>query len=301
MSVSRILYVAQTAEITTNDGNQFYFPVQSATCDTTIPVEDVLSFGFLGAVSRVQQNVATCRATVKTFLNNLANYTNYATGYESGTSGIYNNTINAAFLSKLTGDALAGNLEVINVYPNGFTMSGIVTRISLDGAVGALATCEMDFAGVGVPYYSGIPTTILGSSPATPTNYITPFSPVTSLSISGTSSSTGLGYAANSLRFTLDIPNDTITCLGNTISGTQNLVSGGFVMVARAPFKATLSVEGAATDPTLIPLNQTYQWGTGIGVSLVNPLIVSRGFNQAVNSAAASFNWVCDDVQAVFH
>jgi hypothetical protein len=296
---TRILYVSQSATITTPDGNEFYFPVQSANCETTNPVEDVLSFGLLGAVTRVQQNVSTCRSTIKTFLNQGLGY-NSSNGV--GTGYPFNCTVNAAFLSVLTGNALNGQLSVIQVVPDGFTMSGILGRVSIDGAIGALAMCDLEFMGVGQPNYSGTPASILGSQQLlTPNFQISGFSPVTTQYVSGSAyAGTGLGLSANSLKFTLDIPNDTITCLGNVISGSQAAVSGGYAMVAKAPFKANLTIEGTAVDPSTINQTQTFYWGT-LGVSLTNPIVTQHGFNQATNSVGASYSFTIDDVSCIFH
>lgn len=294
MSVSRILYVSQSAQIQTSDGNQFFLPIQNANCEMTRPIEDVLSFGLLGAVNRTQNRVTTCRSTLKAFLNFQYN-SSTITPAQQGVGGTgYNNTVNANLISKLTGDALAGAVEVINVQPNGFVMSGILARMGLDVADGSLGTADFEFVGVGEPYFYSAPSGILGSVPAL-NGQLVSVNPVNNPLVSG---SAGLG-TCSSLKFTLDIPNDTISSLGYAVSGVQAAVSGGYAQVARAPFKADLVVEGASVDPNLQPNNQTYWFGS-IGVTFPKPITISRSMNQAVGTAAASYNYTVNDVSANF-
>jgi hypothetical protein len=289
--------VSQLAEITTSDGNQFFLPVQSANCDTQNPIEDVLSFGLLGAVTRIQNQVSTCRSTIKTYLNVVPNSSGIYTPGEQGTSGSgWNNTVNASLIGKLTGDALQGLMTVINVTPYGFIMSGILGRLNLDVANGALGTADLEFMGVGQPYYAGPPPTILGNL-AQLTGQLTAFYPVNNAVVSG---SAGLG-CAQSMKFSLDIPNDVISCLGTNPSGSQTAVSGGYVMVAKAPFKANLTLEGYAVDVanTQYPINQTYFFGD-LGVSFPKPIVTNRSVNQATNSVGMSYSFTVDDVSCNF-
>ncbi len=289
---SRILYVSQVAEITTSDNAVFYFPIQSANCEFTRPVEDVLTFGLLGAVTRLQNAVSTCRSTIKTYLSQL-----YNTGYMpiSQEVGVFNNTFNAAFVSKLTGDALNGNMTVINVQPNGFIMSGILARLGVDVANGSLGMADMEFVGVGEPYFYPTPVGIIGTQGLT--GQLTTVSPVNNGFVS---CSVGIG-CANSLKFTLDIPNDVISCLGTNPSGGQGAISGSYVMVSRAPFKTNLVVEGASVDPSIAGSETQVYWFGGLGISLPHPVLVNRSFNQAANTAAASYSFTIDDISCIFY
>lgn len=260
------------------------------------PVEDVLSFGYLGAINRIQNQVSTCRSTIKTYLNVLPNTGTPYTPGQGGNGTGFNNTVNAQFIGKLTGDALAGNMAVIQVQPYGYTMSGILARLGIDVANGQLGTADLEFVGVGQPYFQGPPPTILGSIPGN-SGQLTAFYPVNNATVSG---SAGLDCAM-SLKFTLDIPNDTISCLGTNPSGSQVAVSGGYVQVARSPFKSTMVVEGYAIDitNTLYPLNQIYFFGD-MGITMNNPIITNRSVNQSAGSVGMTYNYTIDSLTPSF-
>jgi hypothetical protein len=186
-------------------------------------------------------------------------------------------------------------MTTITVQPYGFTMSGILTKLSLDVANGSLGTADLEFAGVGQPYYQGPPPTILGNL-ATGSQLVA-FYPVNNTYVSG---SQGLD-CATSMKYTLDIPSDTISCLGTNPSGSQTAVSGGYVMVGKAPFKANLVLEGYAVDLTQASysVGQTYFFGY-LGVTFKNPIVTQRSVNQATNAVGMTYSFTIDDVTSTF-
>jgi hypothetical protein len=285
---ARILYAGQTASITpagaAGASGVRYLPVQSAACDVSRPLENVLSFGHLGTLARVQNSVSTCKSDIKTYLAN-------STGITGASN--YANLLNAEFIQVLTGQALAGQVSTISVTPGGFTMSGILSNLGIDISNGSFATADLSFVGVGEPYFAPAPTT---SSFSEQPNMPTSFSPVTSTNVSGTIT----GGCANSFKFSLDIPNEVISCLGGNISGTQTAIANSFLQVAKPPFSATISVEGLAVDaPTGAQLNSAYIVGK-LAITLPNGTLESRSVNQSVGSAGASYNYTLSDASANF-
>ena len=277
---ARILYVGQEVKIVTAGGLTRYLPVQSASCEVTRPIEDVLSFGRLGSLGRVQNAVSTCKADIKSYVPNV-----------TGIGGSANNIINAAFLQGLTGESLAGSNSVITVSPNGFTMSGIVTSIGFDISEGSFATADFSFAGVGEPLFASAPTGVGFSQQS---NMPSSFTPVTSTSVDGQIT----GGCVNSFKFSLDIPTESITCLGGTVSGTQPEVASSFTQVAKPPFKATISLEGTAVD-TPAQLNSAFTLGK-LDIALPAAQITSRSFNNAVGNVGGTYNYTIEDVSCTF-
>ena len=151
---ARTLYAAQQATIVTNANTTGNFAVQSASAETSIPVDDLLILGKFGSAGRHQKEVATCKADLKIFLA--------ATG--TTTAG----ALAGSFLAELTGETVEGKVSTITVSPNGFTMSGIVSSIGIDHSQGNYAMCDISFVGVGEPDYAAVPTTVggAGTSPA---------------------------------------------------------------------------------------------------------------------------------------
>jgi hypothetical protein len=277
---ARVLYVGQEVKIATNGGLTRYLPVQSASCEVTRPIEDILSFGKLGSLGRVQNQVSTCKADIKSYLANT-------------TGGSANFLLNAAFISALTGEALDGSTSVISVTPNGFVMSGILASLGVDVSNGAFATADLSFVGVGEPHFASAPAS---SSFTEQSNMPSAFSPVTSSNVTGQA----VVGCANSVKFSLDIPNELVSCLGGLTSGTQPQVAGSYLQVAKPPFKATISVEGTAVDaPSSADANNTFIIGK-LGIQLPAAQVTSRSFNNAVGQVGATYNYTIEDVTAVF-
>lgn len=296
---SRILYVGQTAQITTNGGYLRYLPVQSASCERTQPIEDVLSFGQLGSLGRFQTSVTTCKSSIKSYLP----MPSYGASFTGGTTGSSseNNVIDETLLTALTGDSLAGAVATISVYPNGFTMSGILTSFSVDIANGGFAMADFSFNGVGEPYFAPQPTT---STYSIQPNMPSSFTPVLSSHVSGiyhptTQSITG--NTSSSLKFNLDIPTEQLSSLGGNITGSQVEVAPYFLMVAKPPFKTSISVEGTSVA---IPAGtgaagNMYVIG-GLGITLPRAVVTSSSFNNAVGNVGATYNYTLEDVSCIF-
>lgn len=283
---ARILYVGQSVNITCNNGASRYLPVQSFTNDVTRPIENILSFGQLSALNRVQTNVSTTKTEIKSYLP-----------YSSG-SGLVGdpsrvNFVDAEFIAQLTGESLQGLVSTITVSPNGFTMSGIVTDLAIDIAMGGFAMADFTFQGVGEPYYAPVPT---GSAYTTQSNMPATFNPVISSHVSG-EITTG---CANSFKFSLNIPTDTISCLGGDITGNQVQVAPSFVMVAKPPFKTSISVEGTAVAVPTASAGQS-QFIVGLlGITLPTAQISSYSQNNSVGSIGTTYNYTLEDVSANF-
>ena len=97
MAVNRYLYSSHYVQIvlpaTTGIGGAYsttylYLPTQSASCDETIPLDDVLVLGKLGAAGRLQKDVTGCKSSVKFYV--AQGYTHNEVGLTSPTwdSGI---------------------------------------------------------------------------------------------------------------------------------------------------------------------------------------------------------------------
>jgi hypothetical protein len=282
---ARVLYVGQEVKIQTNAGNGLtrYLPVQSASCEVSRPIEDILSFGKLGSLGRVQNAVSTCKADIKSYVPNI-----------TGTGGVAaQNLVNQAFITALTGESLSGINAIVTVSPNGFVMSGILTSFSVDISQGSFATADFSFQGVGEPTFSDAPTTTTYTEQA---NMPSTFVPVTSTNVSGQVT----GGCANSFKFNLDIPTESLSCLGGVTSGTQGAVAKDYLQVGKPPFKTSISVEGTAVNPPT-GSSLTSQFVVGkLAIALPAAQVTSRSFNNAVGQVGATYNYTLEDVSALF-
>jgi hypothetical protein len=289
----RSLYVNQEVKITTN-GTQGqtaatrYLPVQSASCEVTRPIEDILSFGRLGSLARTQVSVSTCKSDIKTYLAS-------ATGSGNVNDSTRDNLLDALTIQNLTGQALNGLVSTIAVSPNGFFMSGILTSLGIDISNGQFATADLSFAGVGEPTFAAAPT---GATFGEQANMPNTFSPVTSTNVTG---SFITGACPSSFKFSLDMPNETISCLGGITSGTQTQVANDFLMVGKPPFKATINVEGLAVDAPAAANVASADYIIGkLKIQLPAGQISSRSFSNAVGQAGASYSYTVEATSATF-
>lgn len=270
---ARTLYASQQAKITPFAGGVKQFPIQSANCELTIPVDDLLILGKLGSAGRFQKEVATCKADLKIYM-----------GTDNGDA----NTVLGSFLGTLTGEALAGQVATIEVSPDGFAMSGIVSSIGLELSKGNFGMIDLSFVGVGEPNYAPAPTAIggAGTQPASAVSVI----PLTTGAFIYAMNGTGkITACPNSVKFSLDIPNEVISCVGGRISGSQLEVAADNVQVAKPPFKGTLTVEGTSAESSKkVVFGET---NACITVTINDATTVSKSFNQAAGDVGATYNF----------
>ncbi len=273
---ARTLYAAQQAKITPYAGGTKQFPVQSASCELTIPVDDILILGKLGSAGRFQKEVATCKADLKIFM---------------GTDNADANTVLGSFLGGLTGEALAGNVSTVEVAPDGFAMSGIVSSIGLELSKGNFGMVDLSFVGVGEPNFAASPTSIggAGTQPASAVAVV----PLTTGAFIYAMNGTGkINACPNSIKFSLDIPNEVISCVGGRVSGTQLEVAADNVQVAKPPFKGTLTVEGtSAAGSKKVVFGEA---NACITVTMNDATIISQSFNQAAGEVGATYNFTVE-------
>ena len=284
----RTLYAGQTVQILSQQGNVTgYLPVSSATCEVTRPIEAVTAFGHLGSLALAQTNLTTCKASIKSYLVSGANF--------SGTiAGGLCTGMSALLLQCLTGDAIQGNYTVINVTPNGFQMSGILSYVGVDIALGGFGTCDLTFNGIGEPYFYALSGPATADQTAMPNAIV----PVTTVGVSGAINSYG---CATSFKFTMDMPTDNLACLGDPpdvfqFSGMNSLIA------TKPPYKSTISVEGYGVNVSttgIPPANSLYSLG-GLSIALPHATFTSKSFNNAVGTANATFNYTVEDTTALF-
>lgn len=287
---TRTLYAGQKVRISPVTGNSLsldiYLPVSQANCEVSRPIEFMTSFGHIGNVAAAQNNFTTCKSSVKTYLT--------ATG-----------GLTAANIAYLTGNAIAGTYTTIEVTPNGFIMSGILSSLGIEGSVGDFATADLSFNGLGEPnIYTGSAST---SVPADQSQMPTAITPVVGTQITG--GATGAG-CANSFKFSLDIPNEPLACLGDQITGTQTQITNS-VLVAKFPLKTSITLEGYGVDvsssgagngdsATLLAAVGSKFYVGNLGIQLPSPKITSKSFNNAVGSVGASYNVSIEDTNVNF-
>jgi len=273
---ARTLYAEQSCTIETNAGTKGNFVIQTASCETTIPVDDLLVLGKLGSAGRFQKEVSTCKSDLKIFLN------------QSGADASKGYGPDGTFLSTLTGEAFAGKVATISVSPNGFTMSGIVTSIGLDISKGSFGMCDLSFAGVGTPDYAGVPTTATGYTGDVYSYTAVPI--LTGVSLLGNASST----CPNSAKVSIDLPNEVISCLGGAIVGDQSTVANDNLMLVKPPIKGTITVEGtSAAEATGVEFLKD-DGSSFLKVAISDGKLTSRSFNQNVGDVGANYNFTVE-------
>jgi hypothetical protein len=177
------------------------------------------------------------------------------------------------------------------VSPGGFAMTGILTSLGIDISMGGFGMIDLGFAGIGNPSIVA-PTGTYATDP----NSSYAISPITTMSIG-----TGGGLAntyATSIKFSYDLPSDTLSALGDNPNANQgNLTSQ---IATKPPYKATINVEGHGVDPT--KLDSAFAaavYGIGdIGVALPNAKVSARSANNAAGQVSESFAYTIEDTTA---
>lgn len=257
MAPTRVLYAGQTATIAGETR-----PVQSASCETSIPIEDLLVLGKLGSAKRAQKEVATCKSDIKIY----------------ATQGL------GSFVKTLIADASAGKANTISVSPNGFSMAGILTSFSIDASKGDFVTASMSFAGVGEATHVAPGELNTEAAPAAAA-----FTPMTSSEVTVA----GGAGCVSTLKYSLDIPNEIVSCLGGVIAGDQAAVDQDNVMFSKPPFKSSLTIEGLAVTVDTLVKSFTIGANDGDGcikVDITDGTIISKSFNQSAGDVGATYS-----------
>ena len=255
MAISRTLYSTQflklyldetitgVSALIVNTGSNLYLsnlisglPVQSASIERTIPTEDVMILGKLGSAGRQQKEVESVKMDVKLF---------WASGERADSTStsitnLLDTRISAVNLAKLTGNALVGTRSIVVVEPNGFTGYGILTNFGIDGSVGDFLTASMTFEGFGTPIIASTTTNATDTSDYAPKSVFVYTSENITL---------GAGHGnetIKSAKFSLDIPTERLSHIGAPVTGlqTDENLTGQHLLVAKPPFKVSVSYEG---------------------------------------------------------
>lgn len=298
---SRTLYAGQAVTITTSTKTGI-FPVQSASLEVSRPIEFISILGHINNVAAAQNNFTTSKSSIKLYLQS-GNTLGTASQGAIKNSSFSGAPFDSAFIKSLTGDATTGKLTEIRVSPNGFTMSGIISNLGIDIAMGSFGMADLTFNGIGEPYFDSGTAGTTFSEPVNTTDSLAPtaITPVTS---SNVILSTNIG-CSSSFKFSLDLPSEPLACLGDSVTGTQGSFSSS-TMVIKYPLKASIALEGFGIDISTNnePALQTAMTGNfvvgALKIRLPNPKILNKSFNQAVGNVGATFNISAEDVNAEF-
>lgn len=280
MAIPRTAYFAQSGTLTIGN-NSFVIPITSANVEVSRPLEAITSFGQFNSVNNVQTNLTTCKCSLKSYLG-------------SGTiiSGITADVLNQLILGSQSGLGIG-----VTVAPNGFTMSGIMDSLALDIAMGGMGMCDFGFAGIGAPITLSPPAdTALTAATFSATGLH--ISPITTMSIASNSGALS-GVYANSIKFSLSMPTDVLSALGDNPNATQGNLNS--VMATKPPYKSTISIEGHGVNPAITDATASLVFGLGnIGIQLPNAKVSARSFNNAAGQISATYSVTAEDVGVVF-
>lgn len=237
-----------------------------------------MALGKLGPYTRAQKEVASCKSDLKIYA-----------GYGLGT-----------LVKSLVAKATAGTQSAIKVGPKGFEMSGMLSNFSIDIAKGDFIMASLSFAGMGT---ATMDTSSLTSAAADGTPAA--FTPITTdcVTVSGSPS------CPTSLKFSLDIPTEIISCIGAGVLGTQLQIAETNTMIGKVPYKGAITLEGLTLNTSAAgTLHSAFSIGTATGddviggtrnadvisVNITDAVTVSRSFNQAAGDLGANYSYNMD-------
>jgi hypothetical protein len=310
MAISRVLYAAQTVVLTTQTAT-YIIPCQSANADETIPVDDVLVLGKLGAAGRLQKDVASCKASIKGYICTsvtTANLSNNA--FKNADDTLLNAMLAEIRIDSIAGDALTVALQYNGLTSGGFSFKGACSSIGMDISKGNFGMIDLSFDGVGQ-----INDLDLGNPSASPIpnqatnalkNHVTEATPTVSSDVILPADGHDDDTIAN-LKFSFDMPTETLSRLGGTFIGDTTTVEGDNVTFSKPPFKSSMTVDGQsavnmdADATTNSSTNKVRGFDIGgLGVELVSPAVSARSMSQAVGDVGATFSLTIDGTDAYF-
>jgi len=325
MAVNRVLYATQVCKIallqTTggssnaqSGGYNILLPIQTASADETIPQDDVLVMGKIGGVARVQKDVATTKASVKAFMASAGKYND---GSNTAWPGSYHGDTKqmAEMLSDLEVAATEGVQCQITCNSSGsaggsddgFNIHGIINNIGIDASKGAFPMLDLSFEGVGRmnSLVMGTGSTLAGSHGG-----VTSIESVTPLVSTDVTMGTNpdANDTINSVKFSFDLPTETLSRLGGLILGSRATVASDNAIFSKPPYKASMTVDGQSLDSVNTQWNSASSdnsLSNSIGVQFRKGSTANTGFMVAVNNSGAavssrSFSQNVGDVGATF-
>jgi len=293
MPLSRNLYSTQflTLELTeggVNSDTISGLPVQTASIERTVPTEDVMVLGKLGSMGRQQKEVESVKIDIKLF---------WASGERTDTTtntitDLQGTRLTAANLGTLTGNALKGVRSKIILSPNGFTGYGILTNFGIDAGVGDFLSANLSFAGFGTPDISTSTNASDAESSYAPASVFVYTSE--NVSLAGSTNET-----IKSAKFSIDIPNERLSKLGAPVTGLQTdaLLTGAHLLVAKPPFKVSVSYDGELVTGAHALDAITF------GHLKITPIaanITSQTYNQNAGDVGAAFSFASEGTSCTF-
>jgi len=350
MAINRVLFATQTARLylyptaaggassanAQAGGWNAYLPIQSASADETIPQDDVLVMGKIDGVARLQKDVSTSKSSLKAYIATTGKYNTTVTanqiwpqGGASLTSGTgmhqgavwsFHELLNDLEVAATEGVVCYLQVDSLNVAnaanggDDGFKMYGICSSIGIDASKGGFPTLDLSFEGVGrlTDMSMGSQHSLAHVNGGVQT--IKELTPLISSHVSlGTEATHGADVVdtINSVKFSFDMPTETLSRMGGIIMGTYNNVYQDNRIFSKPPYKASMTVDGQSlsaverqwrsgdsngalgnTTANGIAFRLKYPGWNGVTVAIdrAGSTISARSFSQNVGDVGATFS-----------
>lgn len=274
MPVTRTIYTQGEVRLTTGHFGETQVPfavvsgVQNASVSFNSPRQNVNSFGVRGIIDKVQVEAETATTTFSYILPSGTGYGNHLSPSK----------VNSLMQNSLLDTPTGINISVAGI---GCVYSGILSSLTINAAVGDLATCEMTFEGIPSGGYAAqdkdneLPAKI---SPVSEQTYgvLTPAN--ISGVLAGVDGAGNFGGCAQSASFSWEIPVERVVCLGEPVSSASTFTT--------PPGTASVTAEGLDM-PSGITGVIVGGFKFAIGTSSRE---VSREHSLAVGDVGATFN-----------
>ena len=321
MAIERVLYAAQTVAITTNAAT-YILPTQSASADETIPVDDVLVLGKLGAAGRLQKDVAACKCSVKGYICSSITKAGTTTAHTAATANALN-----SMLTEIRADSISGTPVSVSLKSHvttgggalgtdgGFQFEGACSNIGIDISKGNFGMIDLAIDGVG--QIDGLEMgagAVKQDATHAHSEYVDAAVPITSSDVGLPKDADQKDTIAN-LKFSFDMPTETLSRLGGVILGKTAAVKASNVTYSKPPFKSSLTMDGqsltnldsgastasASNHMDAFDIGDSTAGGVpALSVQLVSSSVSTRSMNQAVGDVGATFSITVEGTDALF-
>jgi hypothetical protein len=265
-NLSRRIYNSQTLNIPGLGA----VPVKNISISRERPMEPMMMIGVLKGGNQHQKGPETFKIDVKCFMTSALNVQSFKPLFQ----GTQNGTPTAISMT------------------DGFSATAVLTSINIDSSVGEFVEMSLSFQGIGNPTISTSTATTVGVDMGTSLAATTVLdsSNVTSASVDP------FGTTVKSIKYSFEMPVEPFfTYNSSSFVGTSTdiMSANSMTLIAKAPYKSSLSIEGTSLTQSIGLLRGGLITGPTVGgmsLNLTNAVLKSFSTSQTPGEIGAAFS-----------
>ena len=244
-------------------------PVKNISISRERPMEPMMMIGVLKGGNQHQKGPETFKIDVKCFM----------------TSALTTPSFKTLFVGTQNGIPTAISMS------DGFSATAVLTSINIDSSVGEFVEMSLTFQGIGNPdIISTTPGTTVGPDKSTA------LAATTVLDSSNVSAVDSFGVTVKSIKYSFEMPVEPFFTYNSSSfvgSSTAIMNNTSMTLIAKAPYKSSLSIEGTSLTQSIGLLRGGLITGPTVGgmsLDLTNAVLKSFSTSQTPGEIGAAFS-----------